>query len=1589
MARPIDEKIAALKLDTSDLERKAPKAVGMFAKLQEVIGKTKNLDMSKSIESLGSLKSAGDKITLENLAQSVDAVTGRFSNLGIMAITALQNITNRAIDAGITLAQSFTTKPLIDGFREYELKMGSVQTILSNTQGKNSLEDVNNILREMNDYADQTIYNFAEMTRNIGTFTAAGVDLETSAMSIKGIANLAAASGSNSQQASTAMYQLSQAIAAGSVKLQDWNSVVNAGMGGKLFQDALIETANNMGIANTASENFRESLQEGWITTEVLTETLRRFSEDESMIEAATKVRTFTQLVDTAQEAVGSGWATTWELVFGDFEKATEMWSGLSNVITGFIDKSSDVRNAFIKSFVDLGGRDKILQSFVNLFKVLSNLISPVSKAFNAMFPPASGKLLYNIVSGFELLTRALEFISRGVGAVVGGIFKVIFGTLRGGINILKAVGNFFIGLIPKNLPATLTKIANAFKQVFTATRDLAKAIVASEEFKAVVEAISDALERFAEWAKRGLTTAANEIEKYITFVSNNIDKVIPKMMTAFEEASKWTKDFVGKASVVISDFANVVSKWFGVVGDKAKEIFQGALGHVETFAEGADVVGQFFKDKFGTAFEFVKKVAETLWDVLQKIKLEDVFKVGAITGFVVFGKKITEIFEAIKEKLLGLIEGENSPISILDKVTESLSNMVSSVKAGSILAIAAAVGIFALSLKLLEGMESEDIAKGLGTITLALFAMTTNLKKIGKMDMDFGGAFSAMLLVGGLAGALVVMAGALKILETIDPDRMGSSLLAMVTILGSLTASLSILAKSQGNIGVSAAFVLSLSVSLRIMVGAVKSMADLNTSELIKGLGGLGVMLVELGIFMRIANGAKLMPTSAVGLVITAGAIKMMVSAIKSMSDINPGILVKGIAAIGGLLLELAIFTRSVSGAKMTGVAVGLLAISVSIRALVGPIKELGNMDLKVLAVGLGSIAVALISIAGAMRLAGGLGGGMGILAVAIAVNLLVPPLKALGETPLEVIGVGLAALAGAFLVIGGAAALMGAASVGLLGFAAGIALVGAAVALVGAGVLMFSTGLTALAALTVTAVTAIVVGLGALLDGISGLIPKVVDLFITLFTYTFEAIDNALPGFLESGVRILTAILTGVRDNIYELATLAVEVISEFARAIGDNAEPLLMTGVQLVVDLVNALANTIREEAPQITNAILNIVESILEIVVLALLQVIAVLFDWIPGVSQATDEMGSEAAEALRSAFNIDDTGEDKAKNFLAGIDGQSGAAKISGHHLGNVPKDAIHGVSGYDTEGKLKGEDFARGIESKNSRVNKAGRGVGGQAKEGAKTIKLNDVGRGMGDGLISGVESKRGGSERGGKGLANSAKEGASSVSLESSGSNLGEGFARGISSKSWTVQSAASGLANMARGAVEKVLAIFSPSRVMRKDGRFFGEGFILGIRDKYGSVKSTASSMAETAREAVVTAASTFNNALLDNLNLNPTITPVLDMDNLQSYDMSDKYSVDVNGQLSKITRPTNIQNLDYFNRRPQDNQNADIVNRNMSNKMDELIETVGNLSDRPNVVEVYMNTKVMADQLSKPIKENFTKMENNKKMITKGRL
>lgn len=438
MSQTIDHRVVEMKFDNKQFESGAATTMSTLDKLK------KSLDFSKVGDSFKNINKAANNVDISGLDKAIIGVENKFSALEVMAITTLGNITNSFVNSAKRWASAFTIEPIKSGFQEYETQINAVQTILANTQKEGTnIKDVNAALDELNLYADKTIYNFTEMTRNIGTFTAAGIDLKTSVSAIQGIANLAAVSGSNSQQASTAMYQLSQALASGSVKLMDWNSVVNAGMGGQLFQDALKETSRLLGTgadaAIEAEGSFRESLKTGWLTSEVLTETLKKFttsgateyvakytglskeavqaeldlakstygeaeaidkaaeslakksgkSKDEiaetlrfaqTAEDAATKVKTFTQLIDTLKEAVQSGWSQSFRIIIGDFEDAKALFTEISDSFGAVISASADARNALLSEVFNKKDAQDYMAAIVDVPKDAISELQTVAK---------------------------------------------------------------------------------------------------------------------------------------------------------------------------------------------------------------------------------------------------------------------------------------------------------------------------------------------------------------------------------------------------------------------------------------------------------------------------------------------------------------------------------------------------------------------------------------------------------------------------------------------------------------------------------------------------------------------------------------------------------------------------------------------------------------------------------------------------------------------------------------------------------------------------------------------------------------------------------------------------------------------------------------------------------------------------------------------------------------------------------------------------------------------------------------------------------------------------------------------------------
>ena len=370
MSKTVDERVVEMRFDNKQFESNVQTSMSTIEKLK------KSLDFRGAEKGLDNLNTASKNVNMSGLSAGVEAVQAKFSALQVIGVTALANITNSAVNSARRIVNAFTIQPITTGFNEYELKMGSVQTIMAATG--ESLETVNKYLEELNKYSDQTIYSFSDMTQNIGKFTNAGVKLEDAVMAIKGISNEAAVSGANANEASRAMYNFAQALSAGYVKLIDWKSIENANMATVEFKQQLIDSAVAMGTliqrsdgmyqtltgkTLNATHNFNDTLQEQWMTTDVLVSTLKMYADETTDIgkkayASAQDVKTFSMMMDTLKEAAQSGWAQTWEIIWGDFEQGKQLWTSLSNIFSNIIGAIDNARNNFLSKSLQVESTD-------------------------------------------------------------------------------------------------------------------------------------------------------------------------------------------------------------------------------------------------------------------------------------------------------------------------------------------------------------------------------------------------------------------------------------------------------------------------------------------------------------------------------------------------------------------------------------------------------------------------------------------------------------------------------------------------------------------------------------------------------------------------------------------------------------------------------------------------------------------------------------------------------------------------------------------------------------------------------------------------------------------------------------------------------------------------------------------------------------------------------------------------------------------------------------------------------------------------------------------------------------------------------
>ena len=605
------------------------------------------------VEGINQVSAAAKNLNFSEAQAGIAETTSKFSALQSIAFGALASIGGKIAEVGSSMLSSFTVQPLIDGMKEYELQLNSVQTILANTAQKGeTIQTVNAALDQLNTYADQTIYNFGEMTSNIGKFTAAGIGLDDSVASIKGLANWAAVAGANSESTSRAMYQLSQAMAAGTVKLQDWMSLENAGIATKQFQDQLIQTAKVHGksvdemIAKNGS--FRLSLQEGWLTQEIMMETLKQMAgeyTDEQLLSmgyteeqvaqiqelaktgmsAAQDIKTFSQLMGVIGEELGSSWSQSFRIIFGDFEQAKELWTKVGAFLTGpsgVITQMGNARNALLQGWADLGGRERILEGLASLFHAMWDPLQRIGQAFSQVFSGPSAEGLYAMSEAFANFMAKLV-PSEATVESIGNYFEAFFRIVKIGVLVLtdfaKVIG-WIAGGALKGLGAIISNLRGHTAGWSWSLLESVEAVQSWYESLNVAENGIKALIWTGHGLKRIWNIFSEGFHDEITPSLRRLKEAWDGLWEALKTAGSSIKESIVAPFRELKESAQEVGEALGITSDSTEEAGDTAEANESKFTKLKNKIVELFESAYKKSYFWGQHLADHLIPAIDKL---------------------------------------------------------------------------------------------------------------------------------------------------------------------------------------------------------------------------------------------------------------------------------------------------------------------------------------------------------------------------------------------------------------------------------------------------------------------------------------------------------------------------------------------------------------------------------------------------------------------------------------------------------------------------------------------------------------------------------------------------------------------------------------------------------------------------------------------------------------------------------------------------------------------------------------------------------------------------------------------------------
>ena len=1285
-SRPIDEKIVKLSVDNQSFKEKLTESVASLKGLSDSMSgvKTDGLESAtKSTQSLGSrLAELVSKIPIigsvasslmgigsnsniaseavNGIGESANQVSSKFSILQTAAAVALGNIASQALSAGLNVAKSLTVQPIMDGYKEYTEKLSAIQVMKSNTTA--SMDEINGSLKELNAYSDKTIYKFADMTNAVGQMTTAGVDLKASVTATTGAFNLAAASGMDAARAnSMVQFGLTQAMTKGFLGVQDLVSFGAAG--GKKFQDMAHQVADELGVGYDKSVSFRDSLQDGWLNTQVLTETMKRFGEDESMTKKANEAHSFGQAMDAINEAIGSGWASVWEALIGDFDEATTLW-------TAFQKSASDAFKAPLKqieelalAFVKFGGRTAIVDALVAVFKGLQNVLGGIGNAWKQAFPKStetSGQLLANI---FKTLTTVIQIMLAPL-QLVGPAFQIIFGVMRIGADIVKLLLTPFttlVGILTKGMnfsasvksmtdwsevlkvvSESIQKFFSVFQSVFsTLTTIVANTTISFVKFgNTFINTIGKFIEGIAKWITSTFLwqNAFGKIFTLINNVSNSIKNFIDKMKFFLSNSGGAFKDFsvtMANAGKSVDMFIHNLMKGFNTnpiitkVKQLGKDIVDGlTTGVTNTAINLYEMIRPALlsfitgvKDLFGihspsrVMMEIGRNIIEGLVNGISAAlstlpaffnKVKTVFSAIIDITANIFGK-VPNIFRTVVEsigKLANMIAPYMDSIKIIfgaiaTAIGEFLNqiNMTSVLKGGIIVALAGWI-------RALDKSDGPNVFK-------KLIHPLQTIKDILKEKFGDGGGMLDQLkstlksyqneirtkMLVDISVAIGVLAGAMWILSTIPANKLIPAALAMGTAAGSLALTFKTMDTATKNAnGVDIAKItitmIGISIALGIMAKAMSTMSGMNPKEAIVGVLAMSTVIgvLSLAVNKGFAIDEKKSMVKIGSLLVITFAISKLGDSVLKLSKLSWEQMGVGLISMGSIIGMLALIVQTMK-LDDTQSIVSFTGLALALNLAVLPIIALGLLPLDVAIQGILSVGAILLEMTilnVALEKLGGNKGTLNLMAMGVALNLAILPIVALGFLPWPKLMQGLIGMGAALAILAGINVIIS--KFGGSGGSASLIAMGIALNLIVGPIAILGT-------LPWQVVAAGIIGMGAALGvllaaalGAQLILPGVLALSGLLSSFSLASLAFGL------GATLVVSAIAALATVVITQGTKFVEGLGNMLEALGKLGPSLGKAIGTLVGGLITGFASAIASNLKELVNIGADLIEAL---------------------------------------------------------------------------------------------------------------------------------------------------------------------------------------------------------------------------------------------------------------------------------------------------------------------------------------------------------------------------------------------------------